>query len=349
MLPILTENELKEKNIPQWLPKWMASKIERVEKAGYRVVGTHKHSAIKVCHYTKEDLRGKNTCYKCKFYGIGSSRCLQMTPVMFWCDFNCKFCWRNLGYTLPPENYHWDSPDEIMNSSIKSQQDLLQGFAGSDRVDKEKFRKALEPKHVAISLSGEPTLYPMLPELIDNIIKKRNMTAYLVTNGQHPEMIKKLLNHQPTNFYISLYGPDEETYKKTCDPMVQNPFKKVKESLALMKNFECRTVIRFTMTQGLNFHSPEKFSKLIEFAQPDCVEVKAFMAVGGSRARLKYEDMPFHEQIRKFAQVVEKNSNYKILDEKKDSRVVLLTKKNIDINPQEIISDDAYKMYDLQH
>ena len=52
----------------------------------------------------------------------------------------------------------------------------------------------------AISLTGEPTLYPKLPELIKEI-HSRGKTSFLVTNGQHPEVLQKLkidhIIHQP--------------------------------------------------------------------------------------------------------------------------------------------------------
>jgi wyosine [tRNA(Phe)-imidazoG37] synthetase (radical SAM superfamily) len=50
------------------------------------------------------------------------------------------------------------------------------------------------------------------------------------------------------------------------------------------------------------------------------------MAVGGSREHLKYEDMPLHNEITEFSKKIEANSSYKIVNEKGDSRVVLLKK-----------------------
>ncbi|MBI4014373.1 MAG: 4-demethylwyosine synthase TYW1 [Candidatus Aenigmarchaeota archaeon] len=330
-----------KESMPAWIPKWLDMKIRKVEPAGYRIVGPRRHSAVKICHYTRQDIRGEDVCYKCKFYGITSSRCLQMTPVMFWCDFNCSFCWRNLGYTLPPQGFQWDSPDEIIDDAIKAQRELLMGFWGSD-ASKEKLAKAMEPKHVAISLSGEPCLYPYLPEFIDNLILKRNMTAYLVTNGAHPDMIRKLVAHQPTNLYISVYGPDAETYQKTCSPNIENPFPKVLESLSLMKNFSCRTVMRFTMTKDFNFKEPEAYSKIISMAQPQCVEVKGYMNVGGARARLNAGNMPLHDEIMRFAEAVEKNTDYKIMNQKANSRVVLLQRSGVNVKPEEVMSNDAF-------
>jgi len=59
---------------------------------------------------------------------------------------------------------------------------------------------------------------------------------------------------------------------------------------------------------------------------PNFVEVKAFMSVGGARKRLPYEAMPMHSEIKEFAEQLEKNSSYRIRDEKSDSRVVLLAR-----------------------
>jgi tRNA wybutosine-synthesizing protein 1 len=51
----------------------------RFKEAGYRIVG--RHSAVKVCHWTKSALKGGKACYK-SWYGIESHRCIQMTPSL---------------------------------------------------------------------------------------------------------------------------------------------------------------------------------------------------------------------------------------------------------------------------
>ncbi|MDI6721828.1 MAG: 4-demethylwyosine synthase TYW1 [Candidatus Aenigmarchaeota archaeon] len=296
---------------------------QKTTEMGYRFVG--RHAAIKVCNWTKESIRGKNVCYKNTFYGIESNQCIQMTPVMFFCNFNCLHCWRNFDYMLPRKQEEWDEPHDILEGCIKAQQEVLQGFWGNENADFRKLEEAMMPKHVAISLSGEPTLYPYLPEFIDEIIG-RGMTAYLVSNGTRPEMIEKLLDHQPTNLYLSFYGTNPEMYKRTAVPMVKDFWERVQQSLSLLKEFSCNTVVRLTLTKGLNFTDPEGYTKIIEKSGTRFIEVKAFMAVGGSRRVLEYTDMPLHEEIQAFAEEIEKNSSYRIINEKKDSRVVLLAR-----------------------
>ena len=82
-----------------------------LERQKYRVVG--EHSAVKVCHWLGQRLLRGRSCYKERFYGIRSHRCLQMTPTVNDCTQMCLFCWRFQGFgsTLPPEP---DDPVEVM-------------------------------------------------------------------------------------------------------------------------------------------------------------------------------------------------------------------------------------------
>ncbi len=297
---------------------------EKLTRMGYRFVGNH--SAIKICNWTKESIRGKNVCYKNKFYGIESNQCVQMSPAMLVCSMNCRWCWRNFDYILPRENGAWDDPKQILDGCVKAQLEILQGFYGNPNADRDKLDKAMIPQHVAISLSGEPTLYPHLPEFIDEIMG-RNMTAFLVSNGTRPQMIERLLQHQPTNLYISFYGTTPEMYRKGAIPMEKNFWENVNQSLKMLGKFDCNTIVRLTLAKGLNFTDPKGYAEIIEKSGTRFIEVKAYMAVGGSRKSMKYEDMPLHSEIQEFAAQIESNSSYRIVNEKPDSRVVLLTRE----------------------
>ncbi len=247
-----------------------------------------------------------------------------MSSAVFWCSLNCLHCWRQHRYILPPGNIKWDKPEEILDGCIKEQTKLLEGFWGIDSSDKKRLREAAKPNQVAISLAGEPALYPYLPEFVDEVLG-RDMTAYMVTNGTIPDMVEKLIEHQPTNLYISVYGYDNETYRKACAPIIKNAFENVLESLALLKEFKCNTVVRLTLTKGINMMKPELYADIIEKAEPKFVECKGFMAVGGARERVGVGGMPSHQEIREFANIIEEDSSYKIKDEKSNSRVVLLS------------------------
>ena len=286
-------------------------------RAGYRIIG--EHSAVKVCHWTKEALRNKRFCYK-RWYGIESHRCLQMTPALQ-CNFNCLFCWRFHGLVPFKEPDKWDEPEDILEGCIRAQRELLSGFKGFSKVSRKMFEEAMEPKHLAVSLDGEPTLYPKLSRLI-KIAKERGMTVFLVTNGTMPERLKKL--EEPTNLYISVCAPNEETCRRINLPLIPNAWKRINESLELMRSFTCNTVIRHTLVKGFNMSNIEEYAKLDLKAEPKFIECKGYMWVGESQKRLPMEAMPRMEDIERFALKLSELTGYEIKEKDEASRVILL-------------------------
>jgi len=199
------------------------SEKENLEKSGYRIVGKHEHSAVEVCRWTKKSLLDEEVCYKQRFYGdihgIKSHRCLQMTPSLPFCDNMCVFCWRNSDINSPKWKGGIDDPSEILDEAIEAQRELLSGFKGNPEANKGKWREAQNPNLSAISLDGEPTLYPKIGELIEEC-HQRNIVPFLVTNGQHPQAFSEIV--EPAQLYISTVAPDEKTYNKACRPLVSN-------------------------------------------------------------------------------------------------------------------------------
>ena len=295
-------------------------KIEKMKKSQYRVVGNH--SAVKVCLWTKECLRGGRSCYKNTFYGIDTAACLEMSPALT-CNQRCSYCWRDNSLFSKEWEGPVDEPDDIITGCIEERKKLLRGFGGNEKTDQEFYREALEPKQVAISLTGEPCMYPKLPELIDKFHERGFKSVFLVTSGTVPEMLRKF-NRLPTNLYISLTASNPEMYKELCLPVIGGAWEKVMESLEILSELKTDTVVRLTLIKGLNMDNPKEFIPLIEKAKPKYVEAKAYMFLGYSRQRLKQENMPSHAEVKEFAEEIEKNSDYKIINERDDSRVILL-------------------------
>jgi tRNA wybutosine-synthesizing protein 1 len=285
----------------------------------YKTVGNH--SAVKLCTWTRKSLRDEGFCYKEKFYGIKSHRCLQMTPNIT-CDQRCRICWRIIERTQVRIE-KWDEPKDIIQEAIKNQRLLLSGFKGFGGTNLAKFREAQNPTNAAISLLGEPLLYPKISELIEEF-HKMNIITFLVTNSQHPEILAKIA--EPSQLYISVDAPDKESYAKLDRPRNKNYWKRLLASLEVMNSFSCKKVLRLTMVKGWNMQSSDKYAKLIEIANPDFIELKAYMHVGESMKRLPREAMPLHKDVRAFAKQVSQECGYPIKDEQKDSRVVLLSR-----------------------
>ena len=290
-------------------------------KQGYRIVG--QNSAAKVCLWTRKSLLRKGECYKSKFYGVPSWRCLQMTPSLFQCTQRCVFCWRKVEATLDlRKKIPADGPSEIIDGCIDAQKELLSGFKGNPATDMRKWKEAQKPTNSAISLAGEPMLYERLGELIEEF-HRRAFTTFLVTNGTLPERLKTL-EAEPTQLYITLVAPDESTYKEICRPQLADGWNRLNESLKLMPSFGCRKVIRLTLVKGLNLKDHAKYAELIKKASPDFIEAKAYMHVGFARSRLSLENMPCHEEVRNFSMELASETGYEIADESGASRVVLL-------------------------
>jgi tRNA wybutosine-synthesizing protein 1 len=265
-----------------------------------------------------------------------------MTPSAVWCDNKCLHCWRAIELTLGNKIPKEDSAKEIIEKSIEAQRKLLIGFKGNKKINMKKFQEAQNPKQFAISLSGEPMIYKKLGDMIKDL-RKRKITSFLVTNGLYPERIKKLSKKRqlPTQLYISVNTPNEILYNEFHRSSKKNAWKKLNESLELISKLKTRTVVRINLVKNLNMEENmiEDYAKLILKAKPMFIELKAYMSVGYARERLGYERMPFHKDIRNFSKKLVKHlPHYKILDEKIESRVILLgkNKKDMKIKPRDI-------------
>ncbi|RMF90532.1 MAG: 4-demethylwyosine synthase TYW1 [Methanobacteriota archaeon] len=289
---------------------------------GYHLVGSH--SAVKGCHWLKESLVRGRECYKARFYGISSHRCLQMTPAVAWCQHRCIFCWRPIEHTLGCEiTGDVDEPAHIVEGAVEEQKRIVSGYWGHQWADKGKLKEAFEPRHVAISLAGEPTTYPYIAELIERF-KDRGMTTFLVTNGQNPE---RLAHVRPTQLYLSLIAYDRDLYKRINAPQLPGGWERLNESLEVFRDNPSRKVIRITLVRGYNLERPELFAPFIERAEPDFIEPKGYVHVGYSRRRLNRGDMPSLEEVLEFSRRLAAATGYSIRDHSPESKVALLEKK----------------------
>ena len=296
--------------------------VEKLESSGYRFVGSHNHAAAKICHWTKQSILDKGVCYKEKFYGIESHRCLQMAPAVPNCQQKCEFCWRDLSYTQTQWEGEYDDPKTIIDEAVKAQNNLLCGFFGNDKANKEKLEESKTPTNAAISLAGEPMLYPEIDELIAEF-NRRNFTTFVVSNGQCVDKLKNLEN-EPYQLYLSLDAPTKKIYNDVCQPQISEGWDNLNQSLDTLASFNSRTCIRTTCVKGRNMTNPEKYAELIKKANPDFVEIKSYMCVGSSRHRLTPDNMPTFDEVKSFAQKIGENCGKKIVNESEVSRVVLL-------------------------
>lgn len=335
----------------------LPEKIKKtLEKQRYAIVGKNEHSAVQICRWTKNSLNEKRGCWKEKFYGIESHRCAQISVSVMWCENKCLHCWRPIEMNLGINMGKVDEPREIIDEIIKARKKLMIGFAGDEKISKKRFEEAVEPNFFTFSLSGEATLYPKLDELIKEV-RRRKAISFLVTNGQNPDMIKKLEknNALPTQLTISTNAPNKELFKKWHNSIRKDAWERFNETLKIMKKLKGKTrrVVRLTLVREgdnteklkeLNNMKPEhveEYKKLILIAEPDFIHVKGFKSLGYSRNRMGYSKQPFYEEIQDFAKKLAeklKSQGYKKLGEDERSCVVLLgkDKKKMKIKKEEI-------------
>ncbi len=200
------------------------------------------------------------------------------------------------------------------------------------------FENAKHPKHAAISLAGEPTLYPYIGELVQEF-RKREMCTFIVSNGTQPEVIRELWekNQLPTQLYITLPAPNRESYLRICRPMIRGGWEKLLETLTMLPQLPCRTVVRITSVKYLNINLemvPE-YVKILKESPPDFIDIKGFTVeahalemqkrLGGEHELREYR--PTHGDLMEFAQALEKQGGFKIIEAHEQSRDILLRGK----------------------
>jgi len=310
-----------------------------LKNMGYALVG--ETSAVQICRWTKNALRGDRGCWKEKFYGISSAGCCQMTPAVMWCENQCLHCWRPIELNLGTELPKVDDPIEILNGIVEARKKLLMGFKGREGIDMKKFEEALEPKLYTMSLSGEPTLYPRLGEMFAEI-RKRNAVSFLVTNGLNPDVIANL-ETLPTQITVSTNAPNEKLFKIWHRSTKKNAWKKFNETLDVIRGLQgkVRRVIRLTLVDkgkegkfnemtNMIEKNVSEYVDLIEKAEPDFVHVKGYKSVGYARARMGYDNQPWFDAVKEYAlKICAGLEDYEVAAEDERCCVVMLAKKGM--------------------
>ena len=213
--------------------------------------------------------------------------------------------------------------------SLDGSRDIVEKFVASRKDIIDVHLEAANPKHVAISYDGEPTMYTRLGELITEF-RKRNISTFVVTNGTFPERIAamKESGNLPTQLYVPLAAPDKETYLRVCSsvkpffPVHEDHWQRLRATLGMLSDLGCRTVIRITSVRGVNMIKPEAYRQIVQESNPSFLEVKGFSISGNApriSERLGETDLghkdptlmktafryaPIHEEIVSFARAI---------------------------------------------
>lgn len=302
-----------------------------LEGAGYRIFN---HSGVAVCAWTKKALTEGNFCYKSKFYGIDSHRCMQIGQAVAWCTNRCIYCWRATEDFMRGVDVlkagSVNPPGEILENLRELRAKLLSGFGGNEKVDKKIYEEALLPNHVTFSLMGEPFLYPYVPETIKYLRDNWGWirSIFVVTNGMVPNEVQRMkdMGIWPTQMYVSFTAPTPSIYKKVSNPLLSDYWDRFLRTLNILSDAPVRRTARITLIRGHNDCCFDDWARLLGCYRPHFIEVKAYMYIGRSRRRLKEENMPSHDYIKGWAnELLDHLEGFEYLSEHDASRVVALT------------------------
>ena len=237
----------KEENIA--VAREMVTPLQRraLVKEGYRILGTH--SAVKLCRWTKHQLRGRGGCYKHTCYGITSYQCMETTPSLA-CANKCVFCWRHHKNPVGRE-WRWvtDPPKDILDGAMEQHVNMVRQMKGVPGVLPDRLKAADTIKHCALSLVGEPIMYPHINEFC-KLLHGHSISSFLVTNAQFPEKIAEL--DPVTQLYVSIDAGTKESLKAVDRPLFKDFWERFLSCLDQLRAKGQRTVYRLTLVKDWN-------------------------------------------------------------------------------------------------
>ncbi|XP_019943960.2 S-adenosyl-L-methionine-dependent tRNA 4-demethylwyosine synthase TYW1 isoform X1 [Paralichthys olivaceus] len=294
---------------------------EALTKQGYKLIGSH--SGVKLCRWTKSMLRGRGGCYKHTFYGIESHRCMETTPSLA-CANKCVFCWRHHTNPVGTE-WRWkmDPAEKILQEAVEKHQSMIRQFRGVPGVKPERYEEGLAVKHCALSLVGEPIMYPEINAFI-RLLHSQRISSFLVTNAQFPEEIRSLV--PVTQLYVSVDASTKDSLKKIDRPLFKDFWPRFLDSLKALGEKRQRTVYRLTLVKAWNVEEMLAYSELISLGQPDFIEVKGVTYCGESSAStLTMANVPWHQEVVAFVQqLADMLPQYEIACEHEHSNCLLI-------------------------
>jgi len=312
-------------------PKEMVTPMlkKSLTKQGYKIIGSH--SGVKLCRWTKAMLRGRGGCYKHTFYGIESHRCMETTPSLA-CANKCVFCWRHHSNPVGTEwRWQMDSAEFILQGALDAHYKMINEFKGVPGVLPDKLAEGMQAKHCALSLVGEPIMYPEINKYV-KLLHSKGISSFLVTNAQFPDAIKAM--GPCTQTYVSIDASTKESLKKIDRPLFKDFWERFISSLEELAKKGQRTVYRLTLVKGMNAEEIKNYAELVALGNPDIIEIKGVTFCGSSKASsLTMENVPWHDEVLGFVQdFTDRLPDYEIASEHEHSNCVLVAHKKFRVD-----------------
>ena len=274
----------------------------------------------------------------------------------------CVFCWRHHSNPVGTEwKWQMDPPEMLVEGALQNHYKMIKQMKGVPGVLPERFEEGFQVRHCALSLVGEPIMYPEINTFTE-LLHEKGISSYLVTNAQFPEEMKTL--KPVTQLYISIDASTKDALKAVDRPLNRDfweRFTSCIEQLALRlertvfrltlgrpKNYTQVTLCKlylhdsgfhissFYLVKGWNAEEIDNYAKLVLIGKPDFIEVKGVTYCGTSKAsKLTMENVPWHEEVIFFVQkLADQLSDYEIACEHEHSNCILISHKKFKKNDQ---------------
>lgn len=186
---------------------------------------------------------------------FGSSLGIDLSPAFKQCNFDCLYC------ELAPM------------ATVDKQKDAVEV---KEIIDELKSHLSSKIDVITLTANGEPTLYPHLSELIDEIDKIKNSTQTLILTNSATLVDEKVFNTllKLDQVKLSLDAISPEVFKKIDRPhesiKIEEVVKKVQE---FSKVYKGKLFIEILFVHGLN-DTKEEVKKLNEvLLSLDCTRI----------------------------------------------------------------------------
>lgn len=219
-----------------------------------------------------------------------------------------------------------DQPDIILKEAIENHQNMIKQFKGVPGVKEERFEEGMTVKHCALSLVGEPIMYPEINRFV-KLLHECKISSFLVTNAQFPAEIRNL--KPVTQLYVSVDASTKESLKKIDRPLFKDFWQRFLDSLKALAEKQQRTVYRLTLVKAWNVDELQAYAQLVSLGSPDFIEVKGVTYCGESSASsLTMANVPWHEEVVRFvSELVGLIPDYEIACEHEHSNCLLIAHK----------------------
>lgn len=91
---------------------------------------------------------------------------METTPSLA-CANKCTYCWRSHSNPVGT-SWRWatDNPKTVVDGAMSEHDRMIKQLKGLPGLNEERFDEARTPRHAALSLVGEPIMYPHIQEYI---------------------------------------------------------------------------------------------------------------------------------------------------------------------------------------